>query len=174
MTRSNIEGRRLQIKNGRSGSVTLIDLIKEDFEMKAQRNSPAADEQYPKAHRLRTAEDFSTTFSEGLWGSTDVIRVVVRKNLGEPIPRSRFGMAVSKKFGKAHQRNMLKRRIREVIRRTKAELPAGFDCVILPSNRTLNPSYEQILETLPKLIKQTVSRLERKGNKERRKNVRRK
>jgi ribonuclease P protein component len=139
--------------------------------MAAPANSREVDARYQKDDRLRRGEDFSATFKEGLWGRNDVVRIVIRRRQGGG--RSRFGMAVSKKFGKAHKRNGFKRRLREVVRTTKGELPAGFDCVILPSNRSPNPSYEILLSSLPELIRKTVSRLNAGPKKDRKKYGRR-
>lgn len=127
---------------------------------------------YLKQDRLKSAEDFSRVFNNGLWGSSDVARVVIFKR--DDDLAARFGMAVSKRFGKAHQRNLIKRRMREVARRAKSSLPLGFDCVILPSNRTPNPSYEQLEDALPRLIRKTLGRLEHRQKKDRRQHGRRK
>ena len=44
---------------------------------------------------------------------------------------SRLGISVSKRVGKAVQRNYVRRRIREAFRSMKADLPTGLDIVCI-------------------------------------------
>jgi ribonuclease P protein component len=46
--------------------------------------------------------------------------------------RTRFGVAVGKRFGRAVQRNLLKRWIREILRRHEAIIETGLDIVVFP------------------------------------------
>jgi len=114
---------------------------------------------YRPHDRLKRAEDIKATFDEGQWGSTPTLRLVLRHN---NLPQSRFAVAVSKQFGNAVARNLIKRRMREVIRLAKAQLPGGFDAVILPSKHCPCPSFNQLREALPRLITQTLQRLHRR------------
>jgi ribonuclease P protein component len=43
---------------------------------------------------------------------------------------SRLGLTVSRKFGGAVDRNLMKRRIREIFRNRRGSLPAGLDLVV--------------------------------------------
>ena len=45
---------------------------------------------------------------------------------------SRFGLTTPRKLGPAHDRNRIKRRVREIIRTTRFLLPAGLDVVLNP------------------------------------------
>jgi ribonuclease P protein component len=45
---------------------------------------------------------------------------------------SRFGLTTPRKLGKAHERNRIKRRIREILRIKQDLLPVGFDVVVNP------------------------------------------
>jgi ribonuclease P protein component len=45
---------------------------------------------------------------------------------------SRFGLTTPRKLGPAHDRNRIKRRIREIIRTSRTLLPAGLDVVLNP------------------------------------------
>lgn len=48
--------------------------------------------------------------------------------------RSRFGISVKKALGDAVERNRIRRRIREIVRRNSSEIPPGWDIVIHPRN----------------------------------------
>jgi ribonuclease P protein component len=47
-------------------------------------------------------------------------------------PCSRFGISVKKALGGAVVRNRIRRRIREILRRNRWEIPSGWDLVIHP------------------------------------------
>lgn len=111
---------------------------------------------FTKAERIAHSNDFSSAFSKGQWGVHRVVRVVVAKN---ERPHSRYGFAVSKRFGNAVRRNLIKRRMREAIRQIKHDLPTGYDCVLLPSKFTPCPEYRDMLDVLPGLITKTIKRL---------------
>ena len=45
---------------------------------------------------------------------------------------TRFGLTTPRKLGKAHDRNRIKRRVREILRTSRDLIPAGFDIVVNP------------------------------------------
>ena len=55
--------------------------------------------------------------------------VCYRKENG--LENSRFGFSISKKVGKAHDRNLLKRRLGEMIRLDLEHFKTGYDIVII-------------------------------------------
>jgi ribonuclease P protein component len=48
------------------------------------------------------------------------------------LEHSRFGLTTPRKLGPAHDRNRIKRRVREIIRTSRSLLPAGLDVVLNP------------------------------------------
>jgi ribonuclease P protein component len=50
---------------------------------------------------------------------------------------ARLGVSVGKSFGGAVVRNRLKRLLREVFRQNQQQIPAGFDYVVMISNRRI-------------------------------------
>jgi len=51
--------------------------------------------------------------------------------LGNTLGRARWGLSVPKKAGSAVERNRIKRRLREIMRRETERLPSGRDICVL-------------------------------------------
>ena len=73
-------------------------------------------------------------------------------------PGARIGLTVGKVLGKAHERNRIKRRLREIVRRHAATLTFPVD-VILHPRRTALTLPTPILESEVALIFRTVQKL---------------
>jgi ribonuclease P protein component len=70
----------------------------------------------------------------------------------------RLGISVSRKrVRRAHDRNRVKRLIREAFRLGKAELPAGVDLVVVPRGRDL--TFDAARQALPALAQAVARRL---------------
>ncbi|MSR18956.1 MAG: ribonuclease P protein component [Phycisphaerales bacterium] len=83
---------------------------------------------FPRTSRIRASCDFKRAFAARLF--EDVGFAIIH---GTPngLATSRIGFAVSRRVGIAPVRNRLKRMMREVFRTSSAELPRGFDIVVL-------------------------------------------
>ena len=57
---------------------------------------------------------------------------------------NRVGITVSKKLGKAHVRNRVRRRLREVYRLHEAQFQPGWDIVVVARTRSIRASFEQL------------------------------
>ncbi len=57
---------------------------------------------------------------------------------------NRVGITVSKKLGKAHIRNRVRRRLREVYRLNEARFAPGWDIVVVARSRAIKASFEQL------------------------------
>jgi ribonuclease P protein component len=70
----------------------------------------------------------------------------------------RLGISASRKrVRKAHERNRVKRLLREAFRLSKAELPAGVDLVVVPRGPDL--SFDHARRALPELARAVARRL---------------
>ncbi len=76
--------------------------------------------------------------------------VVVRAS-GYEAPRTRMGLAVSRKVGNAVARNHVKRRVREWFRRGHDGFPEGEDLVVIARRGAADRSAAEIADELTEL-----------------------
>ncbi len=70
---------------------------------------------------------------------------------GAPHP-GRIGLTVGKVLGKAHQRNRIKRRLREALRRHVDLLPQGFDLILHPRRTVLTIEFAQLEAEIVRIL----------------------
>ena len=68
-------------------------------------------------------------------------------------PNSRLGFSIKKTLGGAVLRNRLRRRVREIIRLHRQELPAGWDIVIHPKSSVARAAFATLTSELLQLLK---------------------
>jgi ribonuclease P protein component len=66
---------------------------------------------------------------------------------------SRFGISVKKALGGAVVRNRIKRRIREILRRNRTEIPTGWDIVIHPRATVARAAFAPLEAELVRLLR---------------------
>jgi ribonuclease P protein component len=66
---------------------------------------------------------------------------------------SRFGISVKKALGGAVVRNRIKRRIREILRRNRTEIPTGWDIVIHPRTTVAHAAFAPLEAELVRLLR---------------------
>ena len=57
---------------------------------------------------------------------------------------TRLGVTVTRKVGRAHQRNRIKRLVREVFRQERSHLPPGYDMVWVAKRNALSFTLEEL------------------------------
>jgi ribonuclease P protein component len=98
---------------------------------------------------LRSA-DFDTVYRTGKRRSSSHFTVFFRSN---ELPETRFGVSIKKALGNAVVRNRIRRRIREVVRGHRQEIPAGWDIVIHPNSASERVEFAALATDLLRLIK---------------------
>jgi ribonuclease P protein component len=68
--------------------------------------------------------------------------------------RARVGLTAGKVLGKAHERNRIKRRMREVVRRHIALLPAGFDLILHPRRSVMTLEFTKLDAEIVRILGQ--------------------
>ncbi len=66
---------------------------------------------------------------------------------------SRFGISVKKALGGAVVRNRIKRRVREILRRNRTEIPTGWDIVIHPRSSVAQTAFAPLEAELVRLLR---------------------
>lgn len=92
-------------------------------------------EGFPKSLRLLTSKDFDRLKSGASVFQNSILRVYSKKAEFER-DHARFGFAISRKVGKAHDRNRLKRIMRDFVRRHPLRT-LDYDLLFVVSPRTL-------------------------------------
>ncbi len=69
----------------------------------------------------------------------------------------RVGLTAGKVLGKAHERNRIKRRMREALRRHIDLLPPGFDLILHPRRIVLTLEFSQLEAEIVRLLQQACA-----------------
>lgn len=74
-----------------------------------------------------------------------------------PTAPPRVGLTVGKVLGKAHERNRIKRRMREAIRAHLAELPAGIDLILHPRRQVMTMDFGKLQAEILRIFRQAAA-----------------
>ena len=72
----------------------------------------------------------------------------------DPAAAARVGLTAGKVLGKAHERNRIKRRMRELLRRHVELLPQGFDLVLHPRRGVLTADFAKLDIEIVRILEQ--------------------
>ncbi|MCD7748932.1 MAG: ribonuclease P protein component [Oscillospiraceae bacterium] len=94
---------------------------------------------------LRTNNDFRRVYKRGTSAVRPCLVLYARKNKRQ---ENRLGLTVTTKIGKAHTRNRVRRRLREIYRLHETEFRPGYDWVIVARSRAVQASYQRLEKEL--------------------------
>jgi len=69
---------------------------------------------------------------------------------------SRFGVSVGRALGGAVVRNRIRRRVREILRLDREEIPSGWDIIVHPRASAANAEFARLREELIALLRNSI------------------
>jgi ribonuclease P protein component len=105
---------------------------------------------FPRDARLVRRGEFDAVYRGGKRRSSSHFTVFFRANQQA---QSRFGFSIKKALGGAVVRNRMRRRIREIVRCHRLEIPAGWDIVIHPKNKVQTAPFAVLTADLLRLLR---------------------
>ena len=108
-------------------------------------NSNLVKAPFSKESRLRTRGQFQRMNYQAKRYVGNWVTMDVRSNSQG---RTRLGITVTKRFGKAHDRNRFKRIVREAFRLSLSNLPKGYDLNIKPRTKASEAQTQQVTQDI--------------------------
>ena len=112
------------------------------------------------AQRIKKSRDFAKVFEKRLRAGDACLLVYAAEN---SLGRTRFGLSVSRKVGKAVVRSAVKRLLREAFRLSQRDLPNGLDLILIPQRQAVGETgladyRKSLVELTRRLSRRIVSR----------------
>jgi ribonuclease P protein component len=109
--------------------------------------------------RLRKHTDFQRVYGEGRKRRSASMSwfLAAQSEVAGP----RVGLTVGKVLGPSHERNRIKRRLREVLRRHVDQLPAGCDLILHPHRTVLTLEFTKLDAEILRILQQANAELAR-------------
>lgn len=93
----------------------------------------------PAVERIRRRVDFERVYNDGIRVNGRFMTIF---RLPTGLPRTRLGIAATRKLGSAVERNRAKRLARELFRRNK--IATGYDVVVVPRREMLDAPFASL------------------------------
>ena len=114
---------------------------------------PSAAGRFGKRDRVLNVGEYRRVYSAGFHASTPRFGCYV---LPSKRSRSRLGLSVSRKYGKSHNRNRIKRQLREAFRRLRPTFPRPLDVIMVPRRAANGSVLGTIAEDMDHLVRQAL------------------
>lgn len=102
-----------------------------------------------KREMIKTHQEFSEIIGHTRYLKNKDFTIYIRKGKYE---YPHFGIAVSKKLGNAVNRNLLKRRMRQILDEYKKQLSQNEDYIIIMKENVKNISFKEMKNSFDSLI----------------------
>ena len=103
-------------------------------------------------NRLRKRKEFAYLYNNGTAKHTPHLTAVYLPTKNRKL---KIGFSVAKKIGKAHIRNLVKRRLRDIVKDLVALLPDDYNMVILAKSEIENVPYSELKKETYLLLEKT-------------------
>ena len=115
---------------------------------------------FSRSQRLLSREDYHNVYQSGKRYIGKKLMACYRLS-----KQARLGITVSRKWGKAHERNRFKRVVREAYRQARRELPYELELNIHPRESYRELTSEEVKEELKHLVKKIRDKTQSKSAK---------
>jgi ribonuclease P protein component len=99
--------------------------------------------------RLVRRGEFDAVYRAGKRRSSSHFTVFFRAN---ELPQSRFGFSIRKALGGSVVRNRMRRRMREIVRCHRLEIPSGWDIVVHPKTGVAEAPFASLTADLLRML----------------------
>jgi ribonuclease P protein component len=103
-------------------------------------------------NRLRKRKEFAYLYNNGTAKHTEHLTVVY---LPTKYRALKIGFSVAKKIGKAHIRNLVKRRLRSIVRELVGQLPDNYNMVVIAKSGIENVPFDALVKETNLLFSKT-------------------
>lgn len=108
---------------------------------------------FQRPERLRKRRQFLEVYESGRKAHSATLVVYVREN---SLSCHRLGLTVSRKIGKAVTRNRIKRRLRELFRLKREEIPGSLDVVINVKRSAARAAFQELRQDLDRSLRRVL------------------
>lgn len=116
-------------------------------------------------HRLRKHAEFQRAYAASRKRqSVSMSWFVAAQSHESGSTTARVGLTAGKVLGKAHERNRIKRRMREVLRRHVDLLPEGCDLIFHPRRQVLTMDFAKLEAEVVRILEQAKTETARSMN----------
>ena len=98
---------------------------------------------------LRSKEEFARI---GAKGRTRADRLLVVRFVPNALDHDRYGISTGRRLGGAVQRKRVRRRIREILRRSPGEPGPGWDVLVVDRPDSVEASFDELRAALERLL----------------------